>query len=222
MHRLFGKKVEKPPPPTLSEASGSLNSRIEVIDKKIKDLDAELIRFRDQLKKAKGPTEASLKKRALETLKRKKMYEQQRDQLAGQSFNMEQTIFALDTIKDTQTTVLAMKTAAVTLKAENKKINISEIEDMQDDLQDMFEDMNEISESLGRSYNTPEGCDEADLEAELELLQDEFEATDIDTSSQTSALPNLPNAYPDVPTSFSSGHTTNNQEVDEYGATLRV
>ena len=89
-------------------------------------------------------------------------------------------------------------------------------------MQDMFEDMNEISETLGRSYNTPEGCDEADLEAELELLQDEFEATDIDTSSQTSALPNLPNAYPDVPTSFSSGHTTNNQEADEYGATLRV
>ena len=76
----------------------------------------------------------------------------------GQAFNMEQTVFALDTVKDTQSTVIAMKAASVALKSENKKINISEIEDMQDDLQDMLEDMNEITETLGRSYCTPEGC----------------------------------------------------------------
>lgn len=88
MHRLFGKKVEKAPPPSLTEATGSLNGRLEVLDKKIKDLDAELMRFRDQLKKAKGSTEVNIKKRAMETLKRKKMYETQRDQLAGQASSM--------------------------------------------------------------------------------------------------------------------------------------
>ena len=38
----------------------------------------------------------------METLKRKKMYEGQRDQLAGQQFNIEQTSFTIDSIKDTQ------------------------------------------------------------------------------------------------------------------------
>lgn len=41
----------------------------------------------------------------MECLKRKKMYEQQRDQVAGQQFNIEQTSFAIDSIKDTATTV---------------------------------------------------------------------------------------------------------------------
>lgn len=41
----------------------------------------------------------------METLKRKKMYEQQRDQMAGQQFNIEQTSFAIDSVKDTATTV---------------------------------------------------------------------------------------------------------------------
>lgn len=41
----------------------------------------------------------------METLKRKKMYEGQRDQMAGQQFNIEQTSFAIDSIKDTATTV---------------------------------------------------------------------------------------------------------------------
>ena len=54
-------------------------------------------------------------------LRRKRMYEQQRDQLAGQAFNVEQTNFAIDSVKDTLTTVQAMKTASKTLKKEVKK-----------------------------------------------------------------------------------------------------
>ena len=87
MHRLFGKKVEKPPAapaPSLSDASSSMNTRIEGLDKKIKELDTELLRYKEQLKKATGSNEMTIKKRALDTLKRKKMYETQRDQLAGQ------------------------------------------------------------------------------------------------------------------------------------------
>ena len=62
----------------LSDATTSVNARVETLDKKIKDLDAELLRYKEQLKRAKGPAEQNIKKRALETLKRKRMYEQQR------------------------------------------------------------------------------------------------------------------------------------------------
>ena len=64
-----------------------------------------------------------------------RMYEAQRDQLANQQFNVDQTSFAIDTVKDTQSTVSAMKAAAKTLKKEQKKININEIEDMQDEME---------------------------------------------------------------------------------------
>ena len=37
------------------------------------------------------------------------MYENQRDQMSAQAFNIEQTSFAIETVKDTQNTVKAMK-----------------------------------------------------------------------------------------------------------------
>ena len=52
----------------------------------------------------------------------------------------------METIKDTHTTIAAMKDASKQLKSEHKKINLNEIEDLNDDLADMFEDVNEISE----------------------------------------------------------------------------
>jgi charged multivesicular body protein 5 len=102
------------------------------------------------------------------------MYEQQRDQLSAQQFNVDQTSFAIDTIKSTQTTVSAMKAAAKTMKKEAKKINLNEIENMQDDIEDMLEDVGEISEILGRSYGTPDGVEEEDLDAELACLEEEW------------------------------------------------
>jgi len=178
MHRLFGKPKAAAPTPTLSDASTSINNRVGALDEKIGNLDGELIKFKDQLKRAKGPAAEGIKRRALETLKRKKMYEQQRDQMAGQAFNVEQTAFAIETVKDTQTTVFAMKAAAQALKVENQKIDIGSVEDLQDDLADMFEDMAEINDLMARSYATPDGLDEDDLEAELAALGDELEGLD--------------------------------------------
>ena len=84
MNRIFGTKKAAPPPPTLSDASSKIDARTAALDEKIRKLDDELRRYHQQMKKAKGPAATTLKKRALDTLKRKKMYEQQRDQLAAQ------------------------------------------------------------------------------------------------------------------------------------------
>jgi charged multivesicular body protein 5 len=149
------------------------------------------------------------------------MYEAQRDQLSNQAFNIDQTSFAIETVKNTQITVSAMKSAAKTLKSEQKKINLSELEDMQDDmegfeirilhknccnyfklffrkkknnLKDMLEDVGEISDILGRSYGMPDGIDEEDLDAELACLEDELESEDVEESTavQSNAVSNTP------------------------------
>ncbi|CAM9922906.1 unnamed protein product [Scytosiphon promiscuus] len=151
----------------------------------------------------------------METLKRKKMYEGQRDQMAGQQFNIEQTGFAIDSIKDTATTVAAMKDASKTLKADIKKIDINKVEDMTDDMADMMEDMNEINDIMGRSYNVGEELDEDDLDAELACLDDELDALEgleEDTGpsyvAQPASLPQEPSLVPE-----STGPTG----VDEFG-----
>ena len=64
-----------------------------------------------------------------------RMYEAQRDNLANQQFNIDQTNFAITSIKDTQTTVMAMKAAAKTLKVEQKKIDLNDLENMQDEME---------------------------------------------------------------------------------------
>jgi len=222
MHRLFGqKKPAGPPPPSLSDAAGSINDRIKGLDVKIAELENELRKYKDQLKKVKGPAAEGVKRRAMDVLKRKKMYESQRDQLSAQVFNVESTCFALDSIKDTQQTVAAMKEGAKQLKVENKKLDIGSIEDMQDDLTDLFEDMEEIQDVMSRAYNCPDGLDDADLDAELACLGDELENADFDSAPgyMNSALPSNPQGSI-LPSNVPVGDvaaTPANANVDEYG-----
>ncbi len=77
MKRVFGKKKVTPPPPSLNDATGRVDERVKAIDDKIASLDKELLKYKAVLKKTKGSAAASTKRRAMETLKRKKMYEAQ-------------------------------------------------------------------------------------------------------------------------------------------------
>lgn len=75
-----------------------------------------------------------------QVLKQKRLYEGQREQLYNQQFNMEQTSFALESIKDTAQTVQAMKAAGAELKTAFKKqdLNIDSIEKLQDEMADLM------------------------------------------------------------------------------------
>ncbi|CAM9416168.1 unnamed protein product, partial [Heterosigma akashiwo] len=203
--RLFGKK-KKPaepakPAPTLTDATGRLDAREQKLDQTIKKLDGELRQFKEQLKKAKGPTAARLKKRAMETLKRKRMYEQQRDQLAGQKFNIEQTGFALDSVQDTAATVAALKEAKGALAQQVAQLDIDKVDDVVDDLAEAMGEIEEINEALGTAYGTPEDLDEGDLEAELAILEDELEEEVGEAEATPEYLqPAAPAALPSAPT----------------------
>jgi charged multivesicular body protein 5 len=212
MNRLFGKGKPKAPPPNLSDAITNIDSRGESIDKKIARLDQELAKYKDQMKKMReGPAKNSVKQKALRVLKQKRMYEGQRDQLMQQSFNMEQSNYALQTMKDTQTTVGAMKLGLKEMKKEYKKINIGQIEDMQDDMEDMLEQTNEVQDALSRTYGMPD-IDESELEAELEALGDEI-ALDGDSSYLDEAVsaPGVPSREPGAES------TADGVAVDEFG-----
>jgi charged multivesicular body protein 5 len=212
MNRLFGRSKDKAPPPNLTDCISNVDSRAESIDKKISRLDAELVKYKDQMKKMReGPAKNGVKQKALRVLKQRKMYENQRDNLTQQSFNMEQTNYATQMLKDTKTTVDAMKLGVKEMKREYKKVNIDQIEDMQDELEDMLEQANDVQEALGRSYGTPD-VDEEELEAELEALGDEL-ALDTDTSYlEEVSTPKVPTREPGAESVNSDG-----QLVDEFG-----
>jgi charged multivesicular body protein 5 len=129
MDRLFGGGKKKAPPPNLTDCINNVDSRSESIEKKISKLDLELKKYKDQMAKMRnGPAKNAVKQRALRILKQKKMYENQMEGLRNQSFNMEQTNFATQQLKDTKTTVDAMKLGVKEMKREYKKVDIGKIE----------------------------------------------------------------------------------------------
>ena len=64
------------------------------IDKKIAKLDQDLMKLKNQMKTMRnGPAKNNVKQKALRILKQKRMYENQRENIAQQSFNMDQVHF---------------------------------------------------------------------------------------------------------------------------------
>ena len=238
MNRVFGKKkAPGPPPPTLNDASSSISSQIDTLDSRILQLDKELKVYRDKLKvkTINASTKSSLQKRAMEVLKRKKMYENQRDQLTGQQFNIDQTSFGIESAKATVTTISAMKAASAEMKHTMKhELNITDVDELADDMAEMMDEFNEINEALASNWATPADIDEADLEAELDMLADELEEEEtlLGNSSilpsylqqqqqqDTTSMPSIPTAPLVSKVSLSAGGATGGQKVDEYGLPL--
>eukprot|EP00127_Corallochytrium_limacisporum_P002268 Clim_evm56s109 gene=Clim_evmTU56s109 len=216
MNRIFGSSKPKQPKATLTDAIANTDGRVETVEKKIQKLEQELTKYKQQMKNAKSPAaKNAVKSRAMRVLKQKRMYESQRDQLMQQSFNMEQANMATQGLKDTITQVDAMKTGVKDMKKQFKNINIDKVDAVQDDLEDMLDQANEIQEALSRSYGLPEEIDDEELEAELDLLEDDI-ALDEDTSylDEASAIPDAPITEP--------GAKQEESAVDEFGLPAQV
>ncbi|CAD5178436.1 unnamed protein product [Musa acuminata subsp. malaccensis] len=196
MKRVFGAKKNKEPPPTIQDATDRINKRGETVDEKIKKLDAELARYKEQIKKTRpGPAQEAVKARAMRVLKQKRMYEGQRDMMYNQTFNLDQVAFATEGIKDAQQTMSALKSANKELKGMMKTVNISGIDSLQDEMMDMMDMSTEIQESLGRSYNVPDDIDEEELLGELDALE-----SDMGAETESDAIPSYlqPDKEPDL------------------------
>lgn len=175
MNRLFGAKSNASKP-TLSSAITNVETRVESLDVKLSKLNAELSTYQNRLAKMRdGPGKSALKQKALKVLQQRKMYEAQRDQLQQQSWNMEQAGMMQDNLKNTMTTVDAMKTTTKELRKQYGKVDIDKIERLQDEMADLMDMGNDIQESISRSYDVPEEVDEAELDAELEALGEEMQ-----------------------------------------------
>lgn len=214
MNRIFGRGKPKEPPPNINDCITNVDARADNIDQKIQRLDTELRKYKDQMAKMReGPAKNSVKQKAMRVLKQKKAYEQQVENLRAQSFNMEQAHYTTQTLKDTHSTVVAMKDGLTQMKKEFKKINIDQIEDVNDELADMMEEAEEVQNALGRQYGMPE-LDDDELNAELEALGDEI-ALDNDASYLDDVV-----KAPDAPDKEPGADSVRNKDgvaVDEFG-----
>ncbi|BHF64146.1 Charged multivesicular body protein 5 [Sparganum proliferum] len=207
-------------PAMLNEAS-YIDNRIATLDKKIDMMRQEIGKYQQQMKNMReGPAKESIKRKAIGVLRQVKQLEKQRECLSSQSFNMDQAGYAIQSVKDTQVTVNAMKTGLKEFKKETKKLDINKIEDLQDDLTDMMELHDEFGEVLGRSV-IPLDYNEEDLDAELAALGEDYDASR-DSAYLDEALnaPGVPSAavggqsvVPSAPAATTSGGVA----LDEFG-----
>ncbi|KAI8340573.1 Snf7 family [Chlamydoabsidia padenii] len=213
MNRLFG-STKKTPKPTLNDAISSADIRADAVEVKIRKLDAELTRYRDQMKKMReGPAKKSVQQKALRVLKQRKMYEAQRENLQQQSFNMEQAQMTTENLRSVMATVDAMQTANKEMKRQYKNVNLDKIDSLQDEMEDLLAQAGEVQETLGRSYNLPDDIDEDDLEAELDALGDELDFEDEEIPSYLQEDPvDLPKAAETDPSKKQT-----NVQLDEFG-----
>ncbi|KAK6929026.1 Snf7 family [Dillenia turbinata] len=226
MKRIFGAKKDKEPPPSIQDASDRINKRGETVDEKIKKLDAELSKYKEQIKRTRpGPAQEAVKARAMRVLKQKRMYEGQRDMLYNQTFNLDQVAFASEGIKDAQQTMSSLKSANNELKGMMKTVKIQDIDNLQDEMIDLMDVSNEIQESLGRSYSVPDDIDEEDLMGELDALE-----ADMGMEPESDGVPSYlqPDKEPDLDAELNlpaapGGHAavpagrSNAQAEDEHG-----
>ncbi|KAM0849159.1 hypothetical protein ACQ4PT_053909 [Festuca glaucescens] len=196
---------------------GEVNKREESVDEKVRKLDEELARYKEQIRRTRpGPSQEAIKARAIRLLKHKRMYEEQRNMLYNQTYNLDQVGFAADGLKDAQQTMNAMKAANKELKGMMKTVKIEDIDNMQDEMTDLMDVSNEVQESLGRSYNIPDDVDEEELMGELDGLEAdmEFESAAVPSYLQPDEEPDI--NFPAAPT-YPTAVPVNRHQEDELG-----
>ena len=181
MKALFGgskKKKEKKdtgpkePVPTLGETSSNLGSRASVLEGKINKCNQELRPVLDQLKKASKHSKKGIQGRALNIIKRRKMYEKQLGVLQNQQFNVDQVAFTSESIQSNISMFSAMKEATTAQKEQMDKIDYNDLEDMYDNMADMMADQEEINDMMTRDFGVE--IDEDEMLEELNELDEEL------------------------------------------------
>mmetsp|Transcript_44100 Transcript_44100/g.101886 ORF Transcript_44100/g.101886 Transcript_44100/m.101886 type:complete len:225 (+) Transcript_44100:97-771(+) len=173
MRRLFGMGKEEPqkgPTPSLDDAASKISSQVNHLDEMISKADEEI---RQHV--SKGGSNPTAKQRALQAMKRKKMYEQQRDQLLGTQFNVETLKFQQDQAEITLTAVEAMKAGQAQLKKQTDQINVNSVDKLKDDMDELASEMKEIGEALGSS-SIVDGAADDELAAEYAKMEEEMTA----------------------------------------------
>ncbi|CAI0543702.1 unnamed protein product [Linum tenue] len=108
---------------------------------------------------------------ALQSLKRKRLYEQQVEQLGNYQLRIHDQMIMLEGAKATTETVDALRTGAAAMKAMQKATNIDDVDKTMDEINEQTENMKQIQEALSTPIGSAADFDEDELEAELEELE---------------------------------------------------
>ncbi|GMH03734.1 hypothetical protein Nepgr_005573 [Nepenthes gracilis] len=163
--RIFGKPREET---SAVVTLDKLNETLEMLEKKEQVL---MKKAAGEIGKAKEFTRAKNKRAAIQCLKKKKLYEQQIEQLGSMQLRIHDQMILLEGAKATTETVDALRSGAAAMKAMHKATNIEDVDKTMDEINEQTENMKQIQEALSAPIGAAADFDEDELEAELEELE---------------------------------------------------
>lgn len=174
-----------------------LREHINLLNKKQSHLQTQILTTENDAKQFLTKGNRTLAKNSL---KRKKIYEQQLDKLDGQINSLEQQLFTIETSNLNAETMRAMQQGAKAMKSIHKNMDIDQVDETMDDVREQVELSEEISEAISKPLYTAGSLsnevDEDQLDEELELLQTEMVspiAQPQQKQKQNISLPSVPN-----------------------------
>ena len=120
-----------------------------------------------ELQKAKEFNRLKNKRAALQCLKKKKLYEQQVENLQNHQLKLEEQVITLEGSKTTAETFSALNSGAGAMKQLHRDTNIDEVDKVMDDINEQSEKMRQVQEALGQPVGYAADLDEDELDAEL-------------------------------------------------------
>ncbi|CAA6656605.1 unnamed protein product [Spirodela intermedia] len=166
---MFNKLFGKPRQETNALVTlDKMNETLEMLEKKEKVL---LKKAATEVERAKEFTRAKNKRAAIQCLKRKRLYEQQVEQLGNFQLRIHDQMILLEGAKATTETVDALRSGAAAMKAMHKATNIDDVDKTMDEINEQTENMKQIQEALAAPIGSTADFDEDELEAELEELE---------------------------------------------------
>ncbi|GIX64057.1 proteasome subunit beta type 3, putative [Babesia caballi] len=168
---------------SLQETSQGVDAKISAIDEKINRCNADLASIKSALANTNGAGAAAAKRKAMQVLQRRKVYEGQREQLIGVQMAVDQSEHVAAQVQTAVEMRNALSASVKGARKQLRRLNLTELEGLQEQMEDLTEYTNEINEIIGRTYALPEDVDENELELEFAMLSEPEEATSTSVAS---------------------------------------
>ena len=200
MFNFFGnkKKKEAPkgPPIDLNVESQNMTNRMGDLQLKIEQTDKQLKAQLQVYRTARNPTaKAQAKKKAMQLLKRKKMYEQHHNNLSNAQMNLDSVNMDVQMMKDNMKIMKVMKdTVQVQKDTLHAMGGIDGMYDVMDDMAELKDQQQEMNEEIQRNLDVDVGDEELDAELDDLDYQMRIEMDNDGIKAPDNVVPNNNNA----------------------------
>jgi hypothetical protein len=106
---------------------------------------------------------------ALAALRKKRMFEQQLEQVQASMERVAEQQLGLEGVRATAETVAALRTSAAASKAAMSEINVGHVDQVLEEIADSSDQMRQMQDALGMPLGPAADLDEDELEAELQV-----------------------------------------------------